>query len=83
MATTIKSDVSQVKSKADKMQFGNLAMLYYPDRTYKCALRLFRREFELTKGLLPALEAVGYRQNQRILSPRMIKVIEEYLGEMD
>lgn len=66
-----------------KNQFGNLAMLYYPDRNYKCALRLFRREFELTKGLLPALEAVGYRQNQRILSPRMIKVIEDYLGEMD
>lgn len=69
--------------KKNKTQFGALAMMYYPDKGYKAALRLFRREFELTKGLLPALEAVGYRQNQRVLSPRMIKVIEDYLGEMD
>ena len=66
-----------------KYQFGNVAMRYYPDHGYKSAIRCFRREFELTPGLLPALEAVGYRQNQRILSPRMIKVIEDYLGEMN
>lgn len=73
-----KRPLSQLKN-----QFGNVALRYYPDHGYKSAIRLFRREFELTLGLLPALEAVGYRQNQRILSPRMVQVIEDYLGPMD
>lgn len=78
-----KFDALKIKGFADKMQFGNLAVLYYPDKAYKTALRLFRREIELTSGLLPALEAVGYRQNQRVISPRAAKVIENFLGEMD
>jgi hypothetical protein len=80
---TLKFDETLMKKHLDKTQFGNLAMLYYPDKAYKTALRLLRREFELTSGLLPALEAVGYRQNQRVISPRAVKVIENFLGEMD
>lgn len=83
MAGKIKNNALEVKNINDKLQFGNLAMLYYPDKAYKTALRLFRREIELTSGLLPALEAVGYRQNQRVISPRAAKVIENFLGEMD
>lgn len=83
MAGKIKPNAREVKSINDKLQFGNLAVLYYPDKAYKTALRLFRREIELTSGLLPALEAVGYRQNQRVISPRAVKVIENFLGEMD
>ena len=56
-------------------------MLYYPDRGYKRAVTLFRNEISLTRGLLPALKAVGYRENQRVLTPRQVKVIAEYLGE--
>ena len=60
---------------------GSLAMRYYPGRGYKRAVALFRSEISLTRGLLPALKAVGYRENQRVLTPRQVKVIEEYLGE--
>ena len=56
-------------------------MLYYPDRGYKRAVTLFRSEISLTRGLLPALKAVGYRENQRVLTPRQVNVIAEYLGE--
>ena len=61
--------------------FGRLAMLYYPDRGYKRAVHLFRQELRETRGLLQALLDVGYKDNQRILTPRQVQVIEEYLGE--
>ena len=32
-------------------QFGKLAMLYYPDHSYKSAVHLFREEIRLTRGL--------------------------------
>ena len=61
--------------------FGRLAMLYYPDRGYKRAVHLFRQELRQTRGLLQALQDVGYRGNERILTSRQVQVIEEYLGE--
>lgn len=65
----------------DRHHFGHLALLYYPDHGYKRAVHLFRQELRLTIGLLDALKAVGYRENQRLLTPRQVQVIEEYLGE--
>ena len=62
-------------------QFGKLAMLYYPDHSYKSAVHLFREEIRLTRGLLAALKAVGYKENKRKLTPRQVQVIERFLGE--
>ena len=61
--------------------FGRLALLYYPDHGYKRAVHLFRQELRQTRGLLQALQDVGYKGNERILSPRQVQVIEEFLGE--
>jgi len=63
------------------LQFGHLAMSYYPDRGYKRAVALFRKELRLTGGLMKALEKVGYTENSRLLSPRQVRVIERFLGE--
>ena len=63
-------------------QFGRLAMLYYPDRGYKRAVRLFRKEISITDGLLEALEAVGYHAKLRMLTARQVSVIEDFLGEV-
>ena len=65
----------------NRLQFGNIAMRYYKGKNYKTALRLFRKEIELTRGLLDALQAIGYRDSQRVLTPRQAQVIEDYLGE--
>ncbi len=62
-------------------RFGRLAMLYYPDRGYKRAVHLFRQELRQTRGLYQALQDVGYKGNERILTPRQVQVIEEFLGE--
>ena len=64
-------------------QFGRLAMRYYPDRGYKRAVSLFREEIRITGGLHQALEELGYHDNQRMLTPRQVRVIEEYLGESE
>lgn len=62
-------------------RFGRLALLYYPDHGYKRAVHLFRQELRETRGLLQALQDVGYKGNERILTPRQVQVIEEFLGE--
>lgn len=62
-------------------QFGNMAMRYYPGRGYKTAIRLMRKEIVLTRGLLEALQAAGYQEHQRLLTPRQVMIIEKFLGE--
>lgn len=71
------------RSPSRPTQFGRLAQRYYPDRGYKRAVALFREEIRITGGLQKALEELGYHENQRMLSPRQVRVIEEYLGESD
>lgn len=63
-------------------QFGRLALRYYPDRGYKRALSLFRDELHYTRGLMDALKKVGYHDHQRMMTPRQVRIIERYLGEM-
>ena len=62
-------------------RFGRLALLYYPDHGYKRAVHLFREELKETRGLLQALTDAGYHGNERILTPRQVQMIEEFLGE--
>ena len=69
------------RSPSRPTQFGRLAQRYYPDRGYKRAVALFREEIRITGGLQKALEELGYHENQRMLSPRQVRVIEEFLGE--
>ncbi len=72
---------SKRKRRRSLQQFGHLAMLYYPDRGYRAAVRLFREELRITGGLHKALTAIGYHDNQRVLTHRQVKVIEEHIGE--
>lgn len=84
-ATTTKpksKSKSQHRLKSRKKnQFGRLAMQYYPGRGYKAAVRAFRKEIEQTRGLMSALSDTGYTSTQRLLSPRQVSIIEDYLGE--
>lgn len=82
--TSLHFDLEMIIKSVNKKccgQFGKLAMQYYPDHSYKSAVRLFREEIRLTRGLFPALKAVGYKENKRKLSPRQVQVIEKFLGE--
>ena len=82
--TSLHFDLEMIIKSVNKKccgQFGKLAMLYYPEHSYKSAVHLFREELRITRGLYPALKAVGYKENKRKLTPRQVQVIERFLGE--
>ena len=61
--------------------FGELAQMYYPDRGERSALRLFREEMHLTRGLWDALAAVGYKPYCKVLTRGQVRTIVQFLGE--
>ena len=50
-------------------------------KNHKTALKSFRQESREPRGVYQALTDLGYRGNERILTPRQVQVIEEFLGE--
>lgn len=77
----LKASEQMRSKKKHALQFGRVAMRYFPECNYKNALRHFRDEIVKTRGLLEALTEIGYQPNQRTLTLRQMKVIEDYLGE--
>jgi hypothetical protein len=61
--------------------FGELAQMYYPDHNYDSALRHFREEMHLTRGMWKAMTAVGYKPYCKVLTRGQVKTIVQYLGE--
>ena len=61
--------------------FGVLAQMYYPDHDYQGALRLFRREMHETRGMWPAMQAVGCKDYTKVLTRAQVKVIVRFLGD--
>ena len=61
--------------------FGDLAQLYYPDHNYDSALRHFREEMHLTRGMWPAMTAQGYKENTKMLTRAQVRTIVRFLGE--
>ena len=60
--------------------FGELAQLYYPDHNYDSALRHFREEMHLTRGMWNEMVAEGYKENTKMLTRAQVKVIVKFLG---
>ena len=67
--------------KIQSWNFGDLAQAYYPDHSYDAALRLFRREMHDTRGMWDAMQAVGYKENTKVLTRSQVKTIVRFLGE--
>ena len=55
--------------------------LYYPDHNYDSALRHFREEMHLTRGMWKAMTDVGYREKQKLLTRAQVRTIVQFLGE--
>ena len=58
-----------------------LAEMYYPDRSPRGALRMFRKELHDTRGLWRALQAEGYKEYTKVFTRTQVRVIVQFLGE--
>jgi len=57
-----------------------LALRYTPDGSYGAAINRLTRWINGDPELLSALHAAGYQDTQRILTPRQVSIIYDYLG---
>ena len=55
--------------------------MYYPDHNYDSALRHFREEMHLTRGMWQAMRDVGYKENTKQLTRAQVRTIVQFLGE--
>ena len=68
--------------KIQPYRFGDLAQLYYPDHNYDSALRNFREEMHLTRGMWKAMVAEGYKEKTKMLTRSQVRTIVQFLGEL-
>ena len=78
--STAKRVAGEPRFEIKNYRFVDLAMMYYPDRDYDSALRLFRREMHETRGMWKAMLEVGYKEHTRVLTRAQVKVIVKYLA---
>lgn len=61
--------------------YSELAQLYFPHITKKSASVQLRRWLILNKKLNASLEETGFVPGQKLLTPKQVGLILEYLGE--
>ena len=63
------------------LSFSQLAMAYAPEISAAAASNRLRQWLSINPQLMQSLRKAGYRDRQRVLTPRQVEVIYEYLGE--
>lgn len=58
-----------------------LALLYCPNLTERCAIRTLTRWIKLNKELYAALLFTGYTPRTRTFTPKQVSIIVHYLEE--
>ena len=61
--------------------YGELAQMYVQNISKKSASAQLRRWITLSKIVLPKLQNLGYKPDNRLLTPAHVKVIVEEFGE--
>lgn len=63
------------------LSMSELAILYFPHSSVKSASVQLKRWITYNRALQEELNATGYRNGQRILTPKQVDLIIHYLGE--
>ena len=58
-----------------------LALAYAPGLSEASARKRLREWLNFSPDLMKRLRAAGYRQRQRVPTPRQVKIIYDHLGE--
>ncbi len=58
-----------------------LGQMYFPNSTVKSASTQVVRWIRRNRPLWDALHAAGYHKGQRLLTPRQVSLVFQYLGE--
>ena len=58
-----------------------LARIYAPELSEASARKRLREWLHFSPELMARLKAAGYRERQRVLTPKQVKIIMEHLGE--
>lgn len=61
--------------------YSELAQLYFPHVTKKSASVQLRRWIIINKKLVAGLQETGFVPGQRLLTPKQVGVVVEFLGE--
>jgi hypothetical protein len=61
--------------------YGELALLYFPNSTKKSATTQLRRWIRRNDVLRRTLIQLGFADRQRILTPRQVEVVVQFVGE--
>ena len=56
-----------------------LACMYNPNITRRCAIRIFTKWIKINKELLRLLTATGYHPRTRTFTPRQVQIITSIL----
>ena len=68
-------------AKFTSMQFGQLSNLYFPKVTSSAARRKLRDWIRSNHSLQAALRGLGWKEGCRKLTPKMVMLIMQHLGE--
>ena len=68
-------------AKIKAMSFGQLASLYFPANSVSSARRKLSDWIRQNKGLCTALQGLGWNTGTRKLTPKMVLLIMQHLGE--
>ena len=63
------------------LSLAELAMAYAPELSNNAARKRLKKWLNINPQLMQSLREAGYRDRQRVLTPRQVEVIYEYLGE--
>ncbi len=73
--------IEEEKFKIRSYGWAELAMCYNPHVLPSSAARLLRRWVNRNSRLTSSLAEAGFRDRQRILTPKQVAIIVDYLGE--
>ena len=63
------------------LSFSELAQAYGPELSESAARKRLHEWLHFSPELMGRLQAAGYRERQRVLTPKQVKIIMEHLGE--